>query len=1086
MRKEHSMGGLPMIDRVGQQLGNYRLVSLLGQGGYAEVYLGQHVRLNQQAAIKVLHAHLTQAEAERFQQEAQTIATLVHPGIVRVFDYDVHDGVPFLVIDYAPGGTLRRHYPKGSLVPLPIILSSVKQVADALQYAHEQKFIHRDVKPENMLVGKRQEVLLSDFGIATIALSTSLMGVATEGASGTLAYMAPEQIEGHPRVASDQYALGVVVYEWLCGERPFEGSASEVMAQHLSMPPLPLHERVPSIPGEVELVVLQALAKDPKQRFASVQDFAVALEVASIAASPGSTRLMLASGYTSEILLTTKYHLPAYLTPLLGREQEIADACTLLRRSDVRLVTLTGTGGIGKTRLAVQVATELVAEFPGGVSFVSLAPISNPDLVIPTIAQTFDVKESGTRPLMDLLKAFLQDKHLLLVLDNFEHLLPAASQLADLLTSCPHLNILVTSRATLHVQGEHEFLVPPLMVPDLTHLLAQDVLPQYAAVALFLQRAQAVKPAFQLTPTNAHSIAEICARLDGLPLAIELAASRIKLLSPQALLTRLSQRLLLLTGGARDAPARQQTLRNTIEWSYQLLDTQEQQLFRRLCIFVGGCSLEAIEAIFTIFESDSTVVPVLESVSSLINKSLLQLTEQEGEEPRLMMLESIREYGLEALATNGEMEATRDAHVSYYLALAERAVQELRGPQQALWLKQLEREHDNLRFALQCSLERVAMDQGMETALRFGRALTDFWKIRGFYNEGRTLLHEILAHNKESITSIRAQVLNDAAGLAEAQGDYVQAEELCKESLTLARRLGDTQNIAASLALLADVSLNNDDPSMARTCMEESLALYRELGDMNGVAHGLYELGWQCKLQEEYMQARAFLEESLVIRREQGDGGGIAHTLFQLAEVLFQVQGESKAVRSLLEESRTLFEEVGDKEGIAYVFDLSGKIALVREDMNRAQSQFEAAFTLYREIGDVPAMSSVLYTLALAALAQDNYLWAAQLWGAADTLREIIGASFSSDQRANYERSVAVAQAQLGKQAFVDAWEEGRTMTAEQALAAQGRTLVSTVTPISPVAMSVPPAKSPTTYPAGLTAHKVEVLGLVAQGLKLF
>jgi peptide/nickel transport system substrate-binding protein len=270
-----------VADRLGQQFGNYRLVSLLGQGGYAEVYLGQHARLNQQAAIKVLHAHLTEQEAEHFQQEAQTIATLVHPGIVRVFDYDVQGGVPFLVIDYAPNGTLRRRYPKGSLVPLPVIVSAVKQVADALQYAHEQKFIHRDVKPENMLLGRRQEVLLSDFGIATIAHSTSSLNVSAEGTSGTLAYMAPEQIEGHPRPASDQYALAVVVYEWLCGERPFEGSVSELVAQQLSMPPPSLRERIPTIPAEVEQVVLRALAKDPKARFASVADFATALEQAS-------------------------------------------------------------------------------------------------------------------------------------------------------------------------------------------------------------------------------------------------------------------------------------------------------------------------------------------------------------------------------------------------------------------------------------------------------------------------------------------------------------------------------------------------------------------------------------------------------------------------------------------------------------------------------------------------------------------------------------------------------------------------------------------------------------------------------------
>jgi peptide/nickel transport system substrate-binding protein len=270
-----------MTDRVGRQFGNYRLISLLGQGGYAEVYLGQHVRFKQQAAIKVLHAHLSEQEAEHFQQEAETIATLAHPGIIRVLDFDVQDGVPFLVMDYAPNGSLRQRYPKGSLVPLPVIISSVKQVAEALQYAHEQKFIHRDVKPENMLVGRRKEVLLTDFGIATIVHSTSSLSTSAEGTSGTLAYMAPEQIEGHPRPASDQYALAVVVYEWLCGERPFEGSVSELLAQQLSMPPQLLHEHVPAIPDEVEQVVLRALTKDPKARFASVKDFVQALEQAS-------------------------------------------------------------------------------------------------------------------------------------------------------------------------------------------------------------------------------------------------------------------------------------------------------------------------------------------------------------------------------------------------------------------------------------------------------------------------------------------------------------------------------------------------------------------------------------------------------------------------------------------------------------------------------------------------------------------------------------------------------------------------------------------------------------------------------------
>src|SRR6266852_1151939 len=289
-----------MSDRLGQQLGNYWLISLLGQGGYAEVYLGQHVRFKQQAAIKVLHTHLSSQEVEHFLHEAETIAALAHPAIVRVFDFDVQDGVPFLVMDYAPNGSLRRRYPKGSMVPLPQIITYVKQVAAALQYAHEQKFIHRDVKPENMLLGRQQEVLLSDFGLAALAHSSA--SLSTKEAVGTLPYMAPEQIEGHPRAASDQYALGVVVYEWLCGQRPFEGSMTEVMVRHLTMPPPPLHEKVATIPLGIEQIVLRALAKDPKQRFASVRDFALALEQAG----------QLASGHT--VLLPSEQPSPSPTT----------------------------------------------------------------------------------------------------------------------------------------------------------------------------------------------------------------------------------------------------------------------------------------------------------------------------------------------------------------------------------------------------------------------------------------------------------------------------------------------------------------------------------------------------------------------------------------------------------------------------------------------------------------------------------------------------------------------------------------------------------------------------------------------------
>src|SRR6266571_4515499 len=502
-----------MTDRVGQQLGNYRLLTLLGKGSFAEVYLGQHVRFKQQAAIKVLHTHLTGTEAEHFQREAETIAALAHPGIVRVFDFDVQDSIPFLVMEYAPNGSLRRRHPKGEVIPLPTLVSYVKQVADALQFAHEHKIIHRDVKPENMLLGRREEVLLSDFGIATVAHSTSSLSASAEGTSGTLAYMAPEQIEGHSRPASDQYALAVVAYEWLCGERPFEGSVSELIAQHLSMPPPPLHERVPTIPPEGEQVVLRALAKDPKARFATVADFATALEMAIKVDRSGQTLPLLASGYSTvaglrrsslhdllplRTLDNSPNNLPVQPTPLVGRVREVGAVCELMRRNEVRLLTLTGPGGIGKTRLGLQVATELSESFAGGVFFVDLAPLNNPSLVISTIAQTLGIQEAAGQPLLERLKEHLRQKQQLLLLDNFEQVLSAAVQVADLLAACPRLNVLVTSRETLHVRTEHEFAVPPLAVPDPNHLLDLEALAQSEAVALFLERAQAVKPDFQL------------------------------------------------------------------------------------------------------------------------------------------------------------------------------------------------------------------------------------------------------------------------------------------------------------------------------------------------------------------------------------------------------------------------------------------------------------------------------------------------------------------------------------------------------------------------------------------------------------
>src|SRR6266566_7380693 len=494
-------------------------------------------------------------------------------------------------------------------------------------------------------------------------------------------------------------------------------------------------------------------------------------------------------------------NLPIQPTPFIGRAQEVQECLHLLRRDEVRLLTLTGPGGIGKTRLALQVAAQLSDLFPDGLYFVNLAPLRDPGLVLPTIAQALDLQELAEHPLLDLVKAFLREKQLLLLLDNFEQVVSAALQVAELLAACPRLKVLVTSRMGLHVQAEQEFAIPPLCVPDPRQPPEVVALAQYDALALFIQRAQATRPAFQLSHANARAVAEICLRLDGLPLAIELAAARIKLLPPQALLARLTPRLTILSSGARDVPERQQTLRNTIAWSYQLLEAQEQRLFRRLSVFVGGCTLQAIETMGAALDGEAG--GVFEGVACLLDQSLLQQTESRGEEPRLVMLETIREYAWEGLEALGERETTCQAHAAYYVALTEQAEPELDGPQPAVWLERLEREYDNLRAALQWSLEQAGegeAKQRQELALRLVAGLGLFWKGRGHYREGRDFLERALAGSTAVAAPLQVKALQVAAHLAFQQGDLDRAEALFEECLPRCRDLGDTAGMAHSLA----------------------------------------------------------------------------------------------------------------------------------------------------------------------------------------------------------------------------------------------------------------------------------------------
>jgi predicted ATPase/class 3 adenylate cyclase len=671
-------------------------------------------------------------------------------------------------------------------------------------------------------------------------------------------------------------------------------------------------------------------------------------------------------------------NLPVQPTPLIGREADVAAVLALLRRPDVRVVTLSGPGGIGKTRLALQVAADLLDEYPEGVYFVSLAAVGDPALVLPTIAQALGLGETGSCPLTDTLHGYLAERPVLLVLDNFEQVSAAAPRLAALLAACGQPKLLVTSRATLRVRGEHEYPVPPLALPDPKRLPPVDELAQYAAVRLFVAQAVAARPDFALTAANAAAVATICARLDGLPLALELAATRIKLLSPEAMLPRLQSRLKLLTGGATDLPTRQQTLRGAIAWSYDLLSPGEQVLLRRLGTFAGGCTLDAAEAVCD--AAGDLELSVLDGIGSLLNQSLLRQTGVGDAEPRFTMLETIREYVLERLAESGEAAPVRQQHGQYFLALAEEAERELRGPAQPCWLERLERESDNLRLALEWA--HTAADA--TTRLRLAGALWRFWWVRGHLSEGRSWLDRVLAGSAAADRATRASALNGAGNLALAQGDFGEAARLHEESLALRRALGDEAGTATSLNNLAVVAQEQGIFDRATALHEQALALRRTLGDQRGIASSLLNLGEIACARGDYPRAGALLDESLARHRELGDTRRIAYSLLNLASVR-DGQGEPARAAPLYAESLGLLAELGDKRGIA----------------------------------------TALEGLASVACKQASFVRAARLYGSAADLRAAIRVPVPPAARADHDACQAAIRARLGEPAFSASWAAG-------------------------------------------------------------
>jgi predicted ATPase/serine/threonine protein kinase len=1022
-----------MTVAAGTILGSYEIVAPLGAGGMGEVYRARDTRLGRDVAIKLLPAAFSANcdRLHRFEQEARSASALNHPNIVTIYELGQDGSDHYIAMELVEGKTLRELLDSG-LLPMRKAIEIAAQVAEGLSKAHEAGITHRDLKPENLMVSQDGFVKILDFGLAKLMpTSEDLSGMFTLSSPhtqaglvlGTLAYMSPEQASGDRLdFRSDQFSFGLVLYEMVTGKRPFQKStAAETLVAILREQAEPIGVQNRAAPAPLCWAIERCLAKEPDKRYVSTRD--LARELAAI-------RDCFSEKPVKQVE-TRPTNLPMSRTRFVGREKEVAAARELLQRPDVRLVTVTGPGGIGKTRLAVEAAGSLIERFPGGIHFVPLSPLSDPDLVASVIVQTLGIRGAGGQSPLEMLKENLQESlraPMLLLLDNFEHLVQAAPTVAELLVMGPNLKILVTSRAALHVYGEHEFPVPPLALPDSRSMPSVEVLSRYPAVALFVERAVAAKPDFDLNRENAPAVTEICARLDGLPLAIELAAARVKVLSPSSLLTRLASRLQLLTGGARDLPLRQQTLRAAMDWSYDLLNAAEQKLFRRLSVFVGGCNLEGVEAVCD--TKRDLDLDLLDGMASMVDKSLMQQVEPVEGESRFVMLETIREYALEKLKINGEEALTKRAHAAYFLVLAEEAATQQSGAEGAKWLERFAFEHDNFRAGLEWLTETGDAEWG----LRLGAALFDFWETRDYLSEGRARLGKLLKlAGATAPTKVRARALFAAGVLASAQGDYASADALVGESLDITRQLHDQQGVAVSLNALAAIAKNRGDVAVAHSLFEESLAVWRELGDLKAVARSLSNLANVVTLQGDYVRARSLDAESLSIFRGLGDRTGVAWSLNHQGDIA-RDQGDTLAARTLYEQGLAIFRELGDRWGIAGTLADLGTLAREQQNCPAAHVLYRESLGIFQKLDHKRGIARLLECLACLAAAQFQAERSLRLAGAAAALRQNIGAPLTPAEQHKLDAILDPARKALTNTACATAWLEGWALPVEKAI----------------------------------------------------
>ncbi len=1016
----------------GTRLGAYEIMQRLGGGGMGEVYRAKDTRLGREVAIKTISLNNTSRPDSilRFEQEARAASALNHPNIVTIYELGHANETHYIAMELVAGQTLRAMLASGPIAFGQAIAIAV-QVANALAKAHEIGVIHRDLKPDNLMVAPDGTAKVLDFGLAKLlapqqaSKSDSPTELTLESVvMGTVGYMSPEQATGSEvDFRTDQFSFGAVLYEMVTGQPAFrKDTHAETLAAILRDQPNGIGDQTLQVPVPCIWIIERCLAKDRAKRYHSTVDLARDLaairdhlvDMPARSAEPGPVNL------------------PVQRTALIGRERELTALQEIFRRDDVRLVTLTGPGGTGKTRLALHAAREMAREFPGGVSFVPLSAVREPEMIASAIAQAVGIRPSGDRPLPEILKNHLAGagQPLLLLLDNFEHLVSAAWVASDFLSIAPKLKLLVTSQAALHVYGEHEFPVLPLAVPDLKSIPALEVLAALPAIALFVERARAVKRDFGLTRENAETVATLCARLDGLPLAIELAAARIKMLAPSAMLTRLESSLRLLTGGARDLPSRQQTLRGTVEWSYSLLNPEEQILFRRFSVFTGGCTLEGVEAVCN--TKGDLGMEVLDGMASMVDKSLIQQNEAQqieaGEaEGRFTMLSAIREYAQERLSESGEESAVRRAHAAYHLVLAEEGAREAPTPE---WLDRFELEHDNLRAAL----DHLIATEDADWGLRLGAAMFRFWESREHLSEGREKISRLLklegagAHPKR-----RSHLLFAAAVLAGEQGDYSSARDLFQQSLSICTEQKDKPGVAVLLNAQAVFARDRGDLVTASSLFEQCAEIWKDCGEPADLARTLSNLANVMKLRGDFARAETLYSKCRELFQSANDATGVAWTLNYQGDVA-RIKGDSVAARALYEKALAEFRRLSDEWGVASVlFDLAG---LHRESGEYSESNelYGTSIVMFHALGHKRGIARVLECLARTAATQSHSLQSLRLAGAAAMLRKKVGAPLSVHEGAIVQKAVETARQSISAATGMAAWLEGSEMSLEQAI----------------------------------------------------